>query len=102
MVTADPVSSLEGFRAHEIDIAKKTETDLDEIPGIATSVVWADPGNTILFSRTLNGLTNIWKYGLADKKLEQVTLGTGPDTWPMPDPGGKGLYFVNGKSSPGF
>jgi serine/threonine protein kinase/Tol biopolymer transport system component len=99
VITADPVSSREGFRAHEIDIAKKTASDLDEIPGIAASVVWADPGNTILFSRTLSGLTNIWKYGLADKKLEQVTLGTGPDTWPMPDPGGKGLYFVNGKSS---
>jgi serine/threonine protein kinase len=99
VVTADPVSSLEGFRAHEIDIAKKTETDLGEIPGIAPGVVWADAGNAILFSRTVNGLTNIWKYGLADKKLEQVTLGTGPDTWPMPDPGGKGLYFVNGKSS---
>ncbi|MGC2732498.1 MAG: protein kinase [Candidatus Acidiferrales bacterium] len=99
VVTADPVSSLEGFRAHEIDIAKKTETDLGEIPGIAPGVVWADAGNTILFSRTVNGLTNIWKYGLTDKKLEQVTLGTGPDTWPMPDPGGKGLYFVNGKSS---
>ncbi|MGB8538410.1 MAG: hypothetical protein WCD57_18455, partial [Acidobacteriaceae bacterium] len=99
VITADPVSSREGFRAHELDVAKKTVTDLDEIPGIAASVVWADPGNTILFSRTLNGLTNIWKYGLADKKLEQVTLGTGPDTWPMPDPEGKGLYFVNGKSS---
>ena len=99
VVTADPVSSLEGFRVHEIDIAKKTETDLGEIPGIAPGVVWADAGNAILFSRTLNGLTNIWKYGLTDKKLEQVTLGTGPDTWPMPDPGGKGLYFVNGKSS---
>ena len=99
VITADPVSSREGFRAHEIDVAKKTATDLDEIPGIAASVVWADPGNSILFSRTLNGLTNIWKYGLTDKKLEQVTLGTGPDTWPMPDPAGKGLYFVNGKSS---
>jgi serine/threonine protein kinase/Tol biopolymer transport system component len=99
VLTADPVSSREGFRAHEIDIAKKTETELDEIPGIAPSVVWADPGNTILFSRTVNGLTNIWKYGLQDKKLEQATLGTGPDSWPMPDPGGKGLYFVNGKSS---
>jgi serine/threonine protein kinase len=99
VITADPVSSLEGFRAHEIDIAKKTETDLGEIPGIASGVVWADAGNTILFSRTVNGLTNIWKYGLDDKKLEQATLGTGPDTWPMPDPGGKGLYFVNGKSS---
>ena len=98
-ITADPVSSREGFRAHEIDIAKKTATDLDEIPGIAASVVWADSGNSILFSRTLNGLTNIWKYTLADKKLEQITQGPGPDTWPMPDPGGKGLYFVNGKSS---
>ncbi|MFY9801929.1 MAG: protein kinase [Candidatus Acidiferrales bacterium] len=99
VLTADPVSSREGFRAHEIDIVNKTETDLDEIPGIASGVVWADPDKTILFSRTVNGLTNIWKYGLADKKLEQVTMGTGPDTWPMPDPGGKGLYFVNGKSS---
>jgi serine/threonine protein kinase/Tol biopolymer transport system component len=99
VITADPVSSREGFRAHEIDVAKKTATDLDEIPGIAASVVWADPGNSILFSRTLNGLTNIWKYELADKKLEQVTLGTGPDTWPMTDPAGKGLYFANGKSS---
>src|SRR5271169_4476387 len=99
VLTADPVSSREGFRAHEIDIAKKTATDLDEIPGIAAGVVWADAGNTILFSRTLNGLTNVWKYGLADKKLEQMTQGPGPDTWPMPDPAGKGLYFVNGKSS---
>jgi serine/threonine protein kinase/Tol biopolymer transport system component len=99
VLTADPVSSREGFRAHEFDIAKKTETDLDEVPGIAAGVVWAEQGSSILFSRTLNGLTNIWKYTLADKKLEQVTMGTGPDTWPMPDPGGKGLYFVNGKSS---
>src|SRR5271155_1111051 len=99
VITADPVSSREGFRVHEVDIAKKTATDLDEIPGDAPGVVWGDSGNSILFSRTVSGLTNIWKYGLADKKLEQVTMGTGPDTWPMPDPGGKGLYFVNGKSS---
>src|SRR5271163_659428 len=100
VLTADPVSSREGFRAHEIDIAKKTASDLDEIPGIAAGVVWADPGNnSLLFSRTLNGLNNIWKYTLADKKLEQITLGAGPDTSPMPDPAGKGLYFVNGKSS---
>src|ERR1700691_2580329 len=99
VLTADPVSSREGFRAHEFDIAKKTETDLDEVPGIAAGVVWAEQGSSILFSRTLNGLTNIWKYTLADKKLEQVTMGTGPDTWPMPDPGGKSLYVVHGKSS---
>jgi hypothetical protein len=39
VLTADPVSSREGFRAHEIDIAKNTATDLDEIPGIAAGVV---------------------------------------------------------------
>jgi Tol biopolymer transport system component len=99
VLTADPVSALEGFHLYEIDIAKKTAADLGEVPGDPSGVVWADSGSSILFSRTVNGLTNIWKYELADKKLEQITLGTGPDTWPMPDPGGKGLYIVNGKSS---
>ena len=53
----------------------------------------------MLFSRTVNGLTNIWKYSLQDRSLTQITFGTGPDYSPMPDPGGKGIYFVNGKSS---
>src|SRR5260370_28090267 len=53
----------------------------------------------LLFGRTVNGLSNIWKFGLQDKALSQVTFGTGPDLWPMPDPAGKGLYIVNGKSA---
>jgi Tol biopolymer transport system component len=53
----------------------------------------------VLFSRTVNGLTNIWKYSLIDRNFTQITFGTGPDTSPMQDPGGKGIYFVNGKSS---
>ena len=60
---------------------------------------WAEPGNSVLFSRTVNGLTNIWKYNLKDRSLTEVTFGTGPDYSPMSDPGGKGLYYVNGKSS---
>ena len=60
---------------------------------------WAEPGNSILFSRALNGLTNIWKYSFQERSLTQLTFGTGPDYSPMPDPGGKGIYFVNGKSS---
>ena len=63
------------------------------------NVVRAEPGNSVLLSRTVNGLTNIWKYSLKDRSLRQVTFGTGPDYSPMPDPGGKGIYFVNGKSS---
>jgi hypothetical protein len=53
----------------------------------------------VLFSRTVNGLTNIWKYNLQDRSLTQITFGTGPDFSPMPDPGGKGIYYVNGRSS---
>src|ERR1700691_2599689 len=29
----------------------------------------------------------------------QVTLGAGPDLLPIPDPGEKGFYYVNGRSS---
>ena len=61
--------------------------------------MWAEPGNTILFSRTVNELTNIWNYNFKDQALTQITFGTGPDFSPMRDPGGKGIYFVNGKSS---
>lgn len=66
------------------------------------SVAWSEPGKTVLFSRTVNGLTNIWKYGLQDHTMTQVTFGTGPDVSPMPDPAGKGLFYVNRKSSGGL
>ena len=36
---------------------------------------------------------------LAGPRLTQITFGTGPDDSPMPDPGGKGVNFVNGNSS---
>ncbi len=60
---------------------------------------WAEPGKTLLFSRTVNGLTNIWRYALLDRSLTQITFGTGPDFFPMRDPGGEGIYYVNGKST---
>ncbi len=60
---------------------------------------WAEPGKTLLFSRTINGLTNIWRYALLDRSLTQITFGTGPDFFPMRDPGGEGIYYVNGKST---
>ncbi|MFZ1973736.1 MAG: protein kinase [Candidatus Acidiferrales bacterium] len=71
----------------------------DQISGYASGFSWAEPGNAVLFGRTVNGLTNLWNYSLKDRSLTQITSGTGPDSWPMPDPGGKGLYYVNGKSS---
>jgi Tol biopolymer transport system component len=86
------------FRFYRINVANHKAVDLGEVSG-NPDVAWAEPGNSVLFSRTVNGLTNIWKYSLQDRSLTQITLGTGPDFSPMPDPGGKGIYYVNGKSS---
>ncbi len=87
------------FHFYRIDVTTHEAVDLGEISGNAFDVVWGEPGNTVLFSRRVNGLTNIWNYSLKDRSLTQITFGTGPDYSPMPDPGGKGIYFVNGKSS---
>jgi len=80
--------------------------DLGEMPAgggggdvCAFACAWAEPGNSILLSRTVNGLTNIWKYSLQDRSMTQITFGTGADFSPMPDPGGKGIYYLNGRFS---
>jgi Tol biopolymer transport system component len=98
VLTNDSVSAIENFRAHVVDLSQRSDLDLGDVPGIA-NVAWAEQGKSVYFSRTVNGLTNIWKFNLKDKSLTQVTFGTGPDLAPMPDPAGKGLYLVNGKSS---
>ena len=87
------------FHSYRINVTSHEAVDLGEVSGNAFDVVWAEPGNSVLFSRTVNGLTNIWNYSLEDRSLKQITFGTGPDFSPMPDPGGKGIYYVNGKSS---
>jgi serine/threonine protein kinase len=84
-------------RLLKLSLTNHKAVDLGEIPG--GDIVWAEHGNSVLFSRALNGLRNIWKYSLQDRSLTQITFGTGPDYSPMPDPGGNGIYYVNGKSS---
>lgn len=84
---------------YRINLASHKAVDLHKVSGNASDVVWDEPGNTILFSREVDGLTNIWKYSLKPQSLTQVTFGAGPDYTPMPDPGGKGIYYVNGKAS---
>ena len=86
------------FHFYRINLSNHAAVDLGEVSG-NPDVTWAEPGNTVLFSRNVNGLTNIWKYNLQDRSLAQISFGTGPDFSPMPDPGGKGIYYVNGKSS---
>jgi Tol biopolymer transport system component/predicted Ser/Thr protein kinase len=86
------------FSFYKINLTSHEALFLGEAPG-NVDLVWDKPGDSVLFSRTLNGLSNIWSYRLKDRKLTQITFGTGPDFSPMPDSEGKGIYYVNGKSA---
>jgi serine/threonine protein kinase/Tol biopolymer transport system component len=99
LLAADGPVFSPNFRFYRINVTSHEAVDLGEVSGNSFDVVWAEPGKSVLFSRTVNGLTNIWNYSLKDKALTQITFGIGPDFSPMPDAGGKGIYFVNGKSS---
>ena len=84
---------------HKVTISTHTAADIGEVPADVNGVAWDEPGKSVFFAHTVKGLTNIWKYNLEDRSLTQVTSGAGPDFSPMPDPAGKGFYYVNGKSS---
>ena len=99
VITASTISSLEEFHAYLIELGKQAVEDLGQFEGEGLDVAWSEAGKSVLYGRTVNGLTNIWKMDLGDKSSVQVTFGPGPDRSPMPDPGGKGIYVVNGKST---
>ena len=82
-----------------LDLVKHQRTQLTSISGNPDAFRWAEPGKSVLMSREINGIINLWQYDLRDKTLTQVTTGAGPDFLGMKDPGGKGIYFVNGKDS---
>jgi len=94
-----PPNSGPKFHFYRINLTSHAAVDSGEVSGNAFDVVWAEPGKAVLFSRTVNGLTNIWNYSFQGRRLTQITFGTGPDFSPMPEPGGNGTFFVNGKSS---
>ncbi len=89
----------EQVRLYKVNVPSRTAVDLGVLSGYPSGVVWAEPGKSVLFSRTVNGLTNLWKYSFSDRALTQITSGAGQDLAPMPDPATKRIYFVNGKSS---
>jgi serine/threonine protein kinase len=99
ILAAEPISLLPNVYAYKVDLSNGTSEDLGKFLAQAEEVVWDQVGKSVLFSRTVNGLTNLWSYNLKDKTLTQVSLGTGPDVSPMVDPTGKGIYYVNGKSA---
>ena len=55
-------------RLFKLNLTSHKAVDLGEIPGAdRADIVWAEPGNSILFSRAVNGLRNVWKYSLQDR-----------------------------------
>ena len=62
----------------------------------AESSCWGEPGKDLIVSRTINDITNLWKYDLESKEYTQLTFGQGPDMFPMQNPQGSGIYFISG------
>ncbi len=94
----DPM--IEGaFEVYKLSLASDRISDLGEVSGSIASVVWGEADKTLLFHRELNGIVNLWEYDLARKAYTQLTSGPGPDYFPMRDPTGKGILFLNGKNS---
>jgi serine/threonine protein kinase len=87
------------FQLSKLSVADRSAVDLGTAPDWGDDVSWQEPGKTLLFSRTVGGITNIWRYDLADRSLTQVTFGNGPDCCPMSDRAGRGIYYVNGRQS---
>jgi Tol biopolymer transport system component len=98
VLTSSPNFSLEKAVLYKVSLGAHSALNLGELSS-NSDVVWAEPGKKLIFSRTVNGLTNLWEYSLDDKVLTQVTTGPGPDSFPMPDPAGRGIFFINGKAS---
>src|SRR4029077_14657161 len=46
------------FHFYRINLTSHEAIDLGEVSGHPLEVVWGEPGQTVLFSRTVNGLTN--------------------------------------------
>ncbi len=93
-----------GLTLYRVNLKERSSEELETIDvplgrSLAPTLVWAEPGESILLSRTVDGLTNIWKYHLNDGRFTRVTFGPGPDSWPMPAPSGQGVYFVSGRGS---
>ena len=92
-------SNYDQIHLHKVNLSSHTAVELGTLSGYPEGAVWAEPGKTLLLSRTVSGLANLWKYSLSDRALTQITSGPGPDYSPMPDPATKGIYYVNGKAS---
>jgi len=84
---------------YRVNVSTHSAEEIGTVSDVANGGGWDEPGKSLLISQTVNGLTNLWSYNLASRSFKQLTFGPGPDQWPMRDASGKGILFVNGKSS---
>ncbi len=82
-----------------LDLSTHQIENLAVLPDTSEFTSWAAPGKSLYVSRKINGITNLWEFSLEDHSLKQITFGPGPDRFPMSDPNGKGIYFINGRSA---
>jgi len=87
------------IQLHKVGIRGQNAGEIASLSGFPRDLSWLKPGRTLLLSRSVNGLTNIWSYDLADHAFTQITFGPGPDFRPMPYANGKDILYVNGKGS---
>jgi serine/threonine protein kinase len=99
LVGRDDKDALGTYRLDRLALATRKIAELGKISGDPDGMVWGEPGRSLLFHREINGIINLWQYSLADRSYIQLTSGPGPDYFAMKDPGGKGIFFVNGKDS---
>jgi serine/threonine protein kinase len=96
---SDTVQGSTSLDLYRVNVATHASRKIGELSGSPTGLVWEEPGKTLLCSRTVNDVTNIWEYRIKDGSLKQMTFGAGPDLSPMPSASAKGIYFVNGRRS---
>lgn len=98
LIAALPPGGGTKIRQYKLNLQTRAVEDLGE-RDVAESAAWNEPGKSLICSRSVNGLTNLWKYDLANHSWTQVTFGPGPDSNPMLDPNGRGIFYVNGRLS---
>ena len=89
----------DGMVLKDVRLSDRTATVAGSFSDESTLPVWDQPGKSLLLGRSVNGIENIWRFNLTDHSLTQITFGSGPDSSPMPDPSGRGIYYINGKSA---
>ncbi len=97
LIAAITKANAKSTQLYKLELQTHEIQPLGSVEGEDT--VWQEPGESLILSRRVNGIRNIWTYDLEDQSYRQVTTGPGPDFLPLRDSAGKGIYYENGRAS---